>query len=401
KGADGLFQSTSGGVLGHNGNMTVDQNSFCTGLLNVGGQMIWDDVRKMHYIAGTATKAYAGPNGGIGQGQKFFATLASPQWIQEVVKYAKTKNYGGYMLYSLTEDLDPTKPAGHGRNIIHDALRDALGGTVGAPWPTGSLSASPSALPYGGGTVTLTWTSSNATTASIDQGIGAVALNGSKSVSISANTQFKLTLTDSAGTATYAATVSVSTPIVTPKPGSKNQPTNPMVRWRRSAGATRYQLQISTDSLFKACACNDSALTDTLRQVGPLSKSTQYYGRVRASRPAGGWDPFSSIASFTTGTVATGIESDDVIPSETALRQNYPNPFNPSTAISYQIATPTHVSLKVYDLLGQELETLVEAPQAAGSYSVTWNAAGRSSGVYIIRLTTAEHSSSRRMVLLK
>jgi GH18 family chitinase len=401
RGADALFQSIGGGVLGHNGNMTVDQNSFCTGLLNVGGQLIWDDVRKMHYIAGTATKAYAGPNGGISQGQKFFATLASAQWIQEVVKYAKTKNFGGFMLYSLTEDLDPSKPAGHGRNIIHDALRDALSGVVGVVWPTGTFEATPVALPFGGGNVTLTWTSSNATTASIDQGIGAVSLNGSKTINVTGNTQFKLTLTDSAGTANYTASVTVSTPIVSPKPGSKNQSTTPMVRWLHTAGATRYQLQVSTDSLFKTCACNDSALVDTVRQVGPLSKSAKYYSRVRASSVAGTWGQFSSLASFTTGTIATPVESGEGVPQETALLQNYPNPFNPSTAISYQLGAATHVSLKVYDVLGQEVETLVDAPQSAGSHSSTWNAAGRSSGVYLFRLTTGDYSSTKRMVLLK
>ena len=116
---------------------------------------------------------------------------------------------------------------------------------------------------------------------------------------------------------------------------------------------------------------------------------------------SGTWGEYSTPAAFTTGTLATPIESQSSAPSETALRQNYPNPFNPTTAINYELAAATHVTLKVYDVLGQEVETLVESPQSAGSYSVTWNAAGRSSGIYLFRLTTGEYSSTRRMVLLK
>ncbi len=401
KGSDGLFQSTAGGVLGHNGNMTVDQNKFCTGLLNVGGQMIWDDVRKMNYITGTATQAYAGPNGGIPSGGKFFATLATAQWVQEVVKYGKSKNFGGYMLYSLTEDLDPSKPVGAGRNVIHDALRDALSGKVGQLLPTGTLSASPATLPFGGGNVTLTWTSSNATTASIDQGVGTVALNGSQSVAVTANTQFKLTLTDSAGSSTYTSAVIVSSPIVNPKPGSKNQPTNPVFKWLHTPGAARYQLQVSTDSTFKGCACNDSALSDTVRTVGPLTGSTKYYSRVRSMPATGVWCSYSTAASFTTGVVATPIDPEQAAPRETELLQNYPNPFNPTTAIGYRLSADTHVTLKVFDVLGKEIETLVDAVQPRGAYAATWNAANRSSGAYLFRLTTGEYTSTRRMVLLK
>jgi len=404
-GADGLFQSWSK-CLGHNGSMTVTQNSMLTGLLNVGGTLTWDAARQSSYISGTATAAYGSAEyGGVAKGQKFFAPLATPAWINAVVTYYKSKTYGGktlggLSLYSLTEDFDPSKPAGQGRNIIHDALRDALGGKAGPVLPTGTLTVSPAALPFGGGNVTLTWTSTNATAASFDHSIGSVPLNGTKTVSVEANTTFCLTLTDSAGSATCVGVVTVSSPIVSPKPGSKNQSTTPVIRWRKTPGATRYQLQVSSDSLFASTACNDSSLSDTVRQVGPLNKSVKYFSRVRAMA-SGAWGEFSSPAAFTTGTVATPIESEESAPTETALRQNYPNPFNPATAINYQLAAATHVTLKVYDVLGQEVETLVEAPQSAGTYSVTWNAAGRSSGVYLFRLTTGGYSATRRMVLLK
>jgi predicted membrane protein len=198
KGADGLFQSTSGGVLGHNGNMTVDQNSFCTGLLKVGGTMTWDAVRQASYISGTANAAYAGPQGGIPSGGKFFATLATPQWVQAVVQYYRTKTFngkslGGLSLYSLTEDFDPTKPAGAGRNYIHDALRDALGGV--APQ---IVTTSVSSLP-GFGSVSV-----NASSASASYTVS--GSNLTSNVLVSAPTNFQVSLDNT----TFSSSVTIA-----------------------------------------------------------------------------------------------------------------------------------------------------------------------------------------------
>jgi endonuclease I len=97
------------------------------------------------------------------------------------------------------------------------------------------------------------------------------------------------------------------------------------------------------------------------------------------------------------------------LPHGFALYQNYPNPFNPSTRIRYSVWGPgssassveSFVSLKVYDLLGREVATLVNEPQSTGSYTVTWDASGVSSGVYISRLTTPGGTLTKRMILLK
>jgi hypothetical protein len=94
------------------------------------------------------------------------------------------------------------------------------------------------------------------------------------------------------------------------------------------------------------------------------------------------------------------------VPTEYILGQNYPNPFNPTTDISYQIADgvhPVHTTLKIYNVLGQEVATLVDEPKAAGFYTVAWDASGLSSGVYFYRLTVdgGQWSETRRMVLMK
>jgi endoglucanase len=83
------------------------------------------------------------------------------------------------------------------------------------------------------------------------------------------------------------------------------------------------------------------------------------------------------------------------------LKQNYPNPFNPSTSISYSLTKRQNVSLKIFDILGNEIMTLVNKEEPAGQYAVKFNADKRSSGVYIYRLRTESFMETKKMVLLK
>jgi hypothetical protein len=75
-----------------------------------------------------------------------------------------------------------------------------------------------------------------------------------------------------------------------------------------------------------------------------------------------------------------------VLPTTFALEQNYPNPFNPATTIRYQLPVESRVMIRVFDLLGREVHTLVEATQAAGYYQVSFNATALASGVYFYRM---------------
>lgn len=83
------------------------------------------------------------------------------------------------------------------------------------------------------------------------------------------------------------------------------------------------------------------------------------------------------------------------------LHQNYPNPFNEQTILSYQLPIQTHVHLTVYNLMGQLVQSLVDEEQSGGSYSVFWNPAGQSSGVYLFQLSTPEFSAVRKGLFLK
>jgi hypothetical protein len=88
-------------------------------------------------------------------------------------------------------------------------------------------------------------------------------------------------------------------------------------------------------------------------------------------------------------------------PGDFALRQNYPNPFNPTTNIKYRLMNKGHVTLKVFNMLGQEVATLVNKAQNAGEYAVAFDASKLTSGIYVYRLETGNYSLSRKMLLLK
>ena len=88
-------------------------------------------------------------------------------------------------------------------------------------------------------------------------------------------------------------------------------------------------------------------------------------------------------------------------PNVYSLAQNYPNPFNPSTLIQYSIAEPGNVTLEVYNMLGQKVAELVNTTQAAGKYSVQFDAAGLSSGVYLYQLRAGNYFETRKMMLIK
>jgi len=95
------------------------------------------------------------------------------------------------------------------------------------------------------------------------------------------------------------------------------------------------------------------------------------------------------------------IVSFNKAPSSNSLMQNYPNPFNPVTQISFNVGSNGFVILKIYDLLGREIKTLVQEMLASGSYSANWDASFFPSGIYVYELRTGEFVETKRMVLVK
>ncbi|MBM2841985.1 MAG: hypothetical protein HW412_2513, partial [Bacteroidetes bacterium] len=99
---------------------------------------------------------------------------------------------------------------------------------------------------------------------------------------------------------------------------------------------------------------------------------------------------------------------DGELPAGFSLSQNYPNPFNPSTTIQFSLPRSDHVSLKVFNVLGEEIAVLVDEEQVAGNHSVNWDArlpggqaSSLASGVYFYRLTVSDLVETKKLMLLK
>jgi len=120
--------------------------------------------------------------------------------------------------------------------------------------------------------------------------------------------------------------------------------------------------------------------------------------------------PVSEIRKFTFTTTSSAVDNEDskdqTLIKTFELFQNYPNPFNPSTKIEYQIANAGNVEIKVFNINGELVKTLVNTSQSTGKYSVEWNGRDNNnipvaSGVYIYRVMHGNSVLSRKMILLK
>lgn len=135
----------------------------------------------------------------------------------------------------------------------------------------------------------------------------------------------------------------------------------------------------------------DSATASTYTLANIFSKNTD-------PGFAHNWIP--AIPAFQTPTL-TAIQKNTQLPTKFELYQNYPNPFNPTTNIAFQVPRKSMVTLKVYNILGQVVETLVHGLKAQGHYMVRFNGAGLASGVYIYRLQAGSFEQSKELLLLK
>jgi hypothetical protein len=141
----------------------------------------------------------------------------------------------------------------------------------------------------------------------------------------------------------------------------------------------------------------NSALLRYIGSSGPITIDmlTQTSAEISESG-----DPALALI-YTSGVVLTAVQTPMRVPSQMLLLQNYPNPFNPSTAIMYEIGSATHVVLKVHDVLGREVATLVDGEELPGSKSIVWNVEGVAGGVYFCELRTAKSVAVTKLLLLR
>ncbi|MDZ7261819.1 MAG: T9SS type A sorting domain-containing protein, partial [candidate division KSB1 bacterium] len=133
-------------------------------------------------------------------------------------------------------------------------------------------------------------------------------------------------------------------------------------------------------------------------QETPTEKGVTYYYAISATDYGWNESPKSEAASVVT---SVGDDHANAAPTEFALFQNYPNPFNPVTTIKYQLPEAAHVSLKIYNIYGQEITTLVDGHQEAGYFTIAWDAKEVASGVYFYELKAGSFVKTMKMILMK
>ena len=132
--------------------------------------------------------------------------------------------------------------------------------------------------------------------------------------------------------------------------------------------------------------------------TAPIDLRSMYYTTTS------GWVSMTIADLIVHAYVATGsasAEEQGTLPKEFALSQNFPNPFNPSTVVDYDVPVTKWVTMKVYNLLGQEVATLVNELKEPGTHHVKWNAATAASGMYVVRMTAGSFVETRKMLLMK
>jgi hypothetical protein len=133
--------------------------------------------------------------------------------------------------------------------------------------------------------------------------------------------------------------------------------------------------------------------------VDPVDSTTFWYtGEYYATGGQSNWK--TRIASFKVSDLTGSVtEESSQLPGTFTLYQNFPNPFNPSTTIRYELPRDSRVSLKIFDVLGREVATLVNEEQKTGFKSVVWDATGFVSGVYFCRLQAGGYTSTKKLLL--
>jgi hypothetical protein len=173
------------------------------------------------------------------------------------------------------------------------------------------------------------------------------------------------------------------------------------------AGGGNYTLQfgwvtVLEDTPFRTDRISNARIfhmVDTT-EAGSGSYTTQFITQPYTVSRGG----ITTLGPFAVGRFrdVTGVaEREPAVPMQFSLSQNYPNPFNPTTSIQYSVISTRHVSLKIYDLLGREVGTLVNEVMQPGTYTVQWNAVNNASGVYLYRLTAGDFVQVRKMVLIR
>jgi subtilisin family serine protease len=188
--------------------------------------------------------------------------------------------------------------------------------------------------------------------------------------------------------------------------------THPIISWSSLTGASQYKIYRANSSSGRysyslAGTTSSTSWTDSYTAANPkFALSTNYY---RVTAVVSGYESITSseVSCGVNATNKSAVDNtEELTKIEYELSNNYPNPFNPSTIIKYSVSNvkadfSQRVILKVYDVLGKEVRTLVNEDQEPGKYSVNFNASELSSGIYLYSIKIGSYASVKKMILTK
>ena len=184
--------------------------------------------------------------------------------------------------------------------------------------------------------------------------------------------------------------VYVSLPIL-PNNNSIISPFDIAFSWNGVNGGLYYTFELSKDFMFSEVLIHQSYLYYNTFQIDSLDFCRDYYWRIQTH------------SNLVSGCLWSDIYKVSTIgfPLEYKLLQNFPNPFNPNTNISYQLPNAGNVDIKVFDVLGREVATLVDEYKNAGNNEIEFNASNLPSGVYFYQLKSGNYLETKKMIFLK
>lgn len=176
--------------------------------------------------------------------------------------------------------------------------------------------------------------------------------------------------------------------------------TSVYLEWQSDEWATSYDIKIAVDESFQNIVNYKSGISLPKYTAHSLANGTKYYWKVCAKNLVGSSE-WSAVSSFSINPATSMSVDESLNPVKVKLAQNYPNPFNPLTNIKYRLSASGYITLKVFDLLGREIKTLVNNYQKRGVYEINFNAKDLVSGTYIYQIRVNDMVESKKMTLLK
>ena len=216
---------------------------------------------------------------------------------------------------------------------------------------------------------------------------------------------WRITASNLAGESVYSDVRSFTTgfpvppQLVLPVDKTTNMTLTPTLVWNKSNTADKYRLQVADGlTILPSIIVVDTTLTDTTVTLSKLKENKIYTWSVMALNTYGNSglaEPFKFKTQLSSGI------TNESVPTSYVLNQNYPNPFNPTTQISFSIPESGFTVLKIYNMLGQQVDELISKNLNVGNYSVEFNASGLPSGVYVYVLQSGSHIISKKMMFIK